>query len=91
MAPLRQNNLGLVQELTEAGLAMVFKSGLHLPEWALLRLVSTRWKALVNSCADCVNVGLMAAEWPELAEEAEEWAADQPCAKAAFSRLCYAL
>ena len=80
-----------MQELTEAGLAIVFQPGLHLPEWALLRLVSKRWKALVNSYADCVNVGLTAAEWPEHAEEAEEWAADQPCAEAAFSRLCYAL
>ncbi len=47
---------------------MVFKSGLHLPEWAMLRLVSKRWKAMVDSCADCVNVTLTEAAWSEQIE-----------------------
>ena len=81
-----------VQDLSEHELGKVFKSGLHGPEWAMLRLVSKRWKALADSCADCVSVGLTAAEWPDQHLEKYDWEVNQPCvAKAAFSRLCYVL
>ena len=90
--------LCFVQDLSEDELRKVFTSGLHLPEWAALRLVSKRWKALVNSSADCVNVGLTVAELAPHTEgmgqhrSGEECLAQQEeCAKAAFSRLCYVL
>ena len=85
-------SLFLVQELSEDVLAKVFETRRHLPDWATLRLVSKRWNATVNSCADRVSVKLTAAEWrAELAKEAEEWAAHQPGAELAFARLCYVL
>ena len=59
----------LVQILSEDELRKVFTSGLHPPEWAALRLVSQRWKATVNSCAGCVNVGLTVAELAPHTEE----------------------
>ena len=74
-----------MQDLSEDELVKVFKSGLHLP---LLRLVSKRWNALANSCADCVKVGLTDAE---RVEQLKTGKIGQPCAKAAFCRLCYAL
>ncbi len=80
-----------MQDLADDELGMVFKSGVHLQEWAMLRLVSKRWKAMADSCTDRVNVSLTDAAWPDQPEEAGDIAADQPCAKAAFSRLCYAL
>ena len=99
LAPTRQAtcltleaSLFLVQELSEDVLAKVFETRQHLPDWATLRLVSKRWNATVNSCADRVSVKLTAAEWrAELAKEAEEWAAHQPGAELAFARLCYVL
>ena len=87
-------SLCLVQDLSEDELGKVFKSGLHLPEWAMLRLVSKRWKARADSCADCVNVGLTDAEWPDQRLKEYKWNSWEldPCvAQAAFSRLCYVL
>eukprot|EP00891_Asterochloris_glomerata_P006748 jgi/Astpho2/6748/fgenesh1_pg.00102_%23_26_t len=82
----------IADELSEDVLAKVFETRRHLPDWATLRLVSKRWNATVNSCADRVSVKLTAAEWrAELAKEAEEWAAHQPGAELAFARLCYVL
>ena len=52
-----------MQDLDELG--MVFKSGVHLQEWAMLRLVSKRWKATADSCTDRVNVSLTDAAWPD--------------------------
>ena len=100
-APMRQSlcmilmSVCLVQGLSEDELGKVFKTGLHLPEWAMVRLVSKRWKAMADNCADCVNVGLTGAEWQEWLEayqlKEHIMSADEPGAKAAFSRLCYAL
>ena len=84
-----------MQDLSEDELQKVLRSGLHLPDWAMVWLVSKRWKALADSCADCVNVSLTDPAWLERLEGYRlGWhsiAADEPCAKAAFSRLCYAL
>ena len=91
-----------MQDLSEGELERVFKSGLHLPDWAALRLVSQRWKALANSCADCVNVDWTDAEWADLALNMEKQECDcspegvhlcfySNCAEATVSRLCYVL
>ena len=84
-------SLCLVQDLSENELGRVLKSGLRPREWATVRLVSKRWKALADSCADCVNVGLTDAAWFIRLKWAIDIAADEPCAKAASSRLCYEL
>ena len=87
-------SLCLVQDLSEDELGKVFKSGLHLPEWAALRLVSKRWKALANSCADCVNLDWTGAEWQELSMRMKKCDCQgvHIChAKATVSRLCYLL
>lgn len=52
-----------VQDLSENELGKVLKSGLRPREWAMVRLMSKRWKAVADSCADCVNVGLTDAAW----------------------------
>ena len=81
-----------MQIFSEDELERVFKSGLHLPELAVLRLVSKRWKALADICADCVNVGLTDAEWPDQRLKEYRLEVDRPrVAQTAFSRLCYAL
>lgn len=94
-AYLSQASLCLVQDLSENETGKVFKSGLHLSDWAMLRLVSTKWKALADSYVDCVNVSLTHAEWPDqLLEMSAEysWHVVQPwVAEAAFSSLCYVL
>ena len=78
-----------MQDLSENELEKVCKSGLHKPEWAALRLVSKRWKALADSCADHVTVRLTDVEWPDqLLKECECWEVDHPRdALAAFFRL----
>ena len=101
-APVRQSTCSIqrpslcpMQDLSADELQQVFKSGLHLSDWAMLRLVSKTWKALADSCADCVNVSLTCAEWPEqpMEKSAEhDWQVVQPwVTEAAFSRLCYVL
>ena len=87
-----------MQDLSGDLLEKVFKSGLHLPDWAALRLVSQRWKALANSCADCVNVDWTDAEWEDsnLIMRRQEFNCSPTelhlCyAKATVSRLYYVL
>ena len=82
---MSKRQFGCVQDLLESELGKVFTSGLHLPDWAVLRLVSKRWKALADSCADCVSVSLTAAERRDMGMD---W---DSAVKAAFSRLCYVL
>ena len=91
--PARQADSPMTaHQLTKDELEKVFKSGLHLPDWATLRLVSKPWKAHANSCANHVIVGLTAAEWPDQPPNKLEREVDHPCAaQAAFSRLCYVL
>ena len=88
LLPGSQPSLCLVQDLSDDELGTVFKSGLHLSEWAMLRLVSKQWKAMADSCADCVHVSLTDAAW---SDELEAGDIGRPCTEAAFSRLCYAL
>ena len=84
---MSRGHSGCVQDLLENELGKVFKSGLHLPDWAVLRLVSKQWKALADSCADCVSVCLTDAECQKI-----DWCWDRACAvKAVFSRLRYVL
>ena len=85
-----------MQDLSEDELRKVFRSGLDLPEWAALRLVSKQWRALANSFADRVQVAITEAAMYQHTGgkvQPEErilmyW---DECSKAAFSRLCYVL
>ena len=83
---------GFVLCRTSQSMGLKRCSGLHLPR-PVLRLVSKRWKAMADSCADYVNVSLTGAAWPDWLEWRDPFGGDigQPCAQAAFSRLCYAL
>ena len=110
------HNVGVPQLLRRAyrlgSMQLVFRGGtspcvsghsLRLQEWAMLRLVSKRWKAMAESCAgcvskrwkamaescaDCVHVSLKGEEWSDQLKTGD---IGQPCAQAAFPRLCYVL